>query len=179
MNYNEIRTRYTAKADQARSLRDELQRKMNEAKAKAIHYHGVAARKMSLFYHLQQEMYETTHVSWLNELVIPLIREVNRRTGLHFDVSDLHTFGLRSECPVFDKTDKGHSLVFTPETDERFHIQLWIDTGKTSDNFAKNTIGEINGMNNVSEKVESVETVIDNLRRRYPEDTLLNPQQDA
>ncbi len=173
MTYEEITDQFREKREAAQKLKNELRARADAAKAKALQLQGKAARQMTRYHALSDEIVSSTHVSWVDNVVVPLVKEVNRRTGLAFDTEDRRTYGLRAECPVFhDTTDKDGNrkqmnLTFTPSF-QNDTFQLYLDTGKTDNRYASDSIGSLNGMNNITQEIHSVEDVINNLRERFP-----------
>lgn len=169
--YEEIRDAFLTAYNEQESKGRYFEAKAYNARRSAIRYQKIAARKMTEYHKFLSQSY-ISDVHWTNSLLLPLLKEVQERTGLDFyDYSTrrgMNTFGLRCESWTFAHNEQGKciaSLCFTPgEIGE-----IYIDTGERKDRFAAGTIGEINGMNNVSVKVNSVEMVIDVLKKKYPE----------
>ncbi len=168
---NIISTFRKSKADTDRE-REDVRKQAYETLQQAKKIMASAARKMTK-YHKLMDKAAGIGVSWVDDVVVPIVQEVNRRTGLSFDTSGgLRTFGLRSECPVFHKGEDGkvYSLVFTPRF-ENDSFSLRLDTGQMRNLHAEGTIGSLNGCNNVTEEVNTVEDILRNLKRRFPEIT--------
>ncbi|MCE8578362.1 hypothetical protein [Bacteroides fragilis] len=69
----------------------------------------------------------------------------------------LNIHGLRAACSVFGRTGNGETVGLTFSfNDDTLHY----DTGEVTRRFAPGTLGEINGMNNVSTPVESVDSLV-------------------
>jgi hypothetical protein len=167
--FNDIQAAFVMAYEEQKARRDVFEAKANKARETAKRYQRLAAQKMGEYYRLSHYSYGGD-VHWTSHQVVPLLKEVNRRTGLNFDYSDLRTFGLGCECPVFVHDDNKKviaSLTFTPSFGR--DLKLYIYSGEYTDNYASGTIAEMNGFNNVREEVTSIETIIDNLRRRFPE----------
>lgn len=171
--FDEIRNEFLTAFNTQEAQRKVFEAEAEKARKAAIRYQSIAARKMTEYHKLLYKSY-INDVHWTDNLVKPVLAEIKERTGLNFiDYSEEHgmsTLGLRCECWTFAHDEDGEciaSLCFTPGKAEDGDI--YIDTGEQSGRFATGTIGEINGMNNKSEKVDSIDTVIENLRRRYPE----------
>ena len=89
-----------------------------------------------------------------------------KRVGIHKRFFKLYKFRSMSNA----KDENGECLAyitFTPSFSDK--VGLFIDTGNTKSDFGKGTIGEINGFNNEEEEVVSIDTIIENLNRRYPD----------
>jgi hypothetical protein len=164
MTYDEITARYRSLRDRAKNRREALSAKSTKARRDAIRHQAIAARKMTEYHRLETMNHETTFVSWIKELVIPLVLEVNRIMGETFDTSDLRSYGLRCNCPVFSKN---MHLNFTPGEDDGDY--LYVDTGEIDPSVDPDSIAGRNGFQNHREPVKNVQTVIDNLARRYPD----------
>ena len=144
-----------------------------KARQAALRYQRIAARKMGEYYKLNSKAWSERDVHWY-ELLKEILKEVDKRTGLHFITDDLNSFGLRNETYVFaysgepnDHTTVIASLMFTPGDVEKG--QIFLDTGENRGNYHPNSIGGMNGFGNVTEEVTSIEVVIENLKRRNPE----------
>lgn len=166
MTWEEIKSTYLEKvsAEEKKAHRQEAWAELS--RKSALRYQRLAAKRMGEYYKFMRYSVKTRKTCWTEE-VIALLKEVNDVTGLNFDYSNLGVFGLRCECPVFSHNgdEVNAMLVFTPDSDG----ELSIDTGKRKYDCVESSIGDLNGFNNVTERVESIQTVIDNLRQRYPE----------
>lgn len=165
MEYNEIKASFVAKRKRSKSIRKANEAKIEEAQQAARRYHALMVKKYEQIEKLKQAS-RHNHVSWVSEIVVPLVKEVNRRLGTKFETKDLRVYGLRAECPVFQKEEM--SLTFTPYFDGDT-FRLFLDTGKKDRKCDPGSIAELNGMDNVTEEVDTVEVVIENLKRRFPE----------
>lgn len=171
--FEDIKQEFISAFAQQEATEEAYKKQANDARKAAIRYQKIAARKMTEYHKLFSKSF-IDDVNWVDSLVKPLLREIQFLTGLDFyDYAKKrcsNTSGLRCEYWIFAHDDNGKciaSLCFTPGSVKEGEI--YIDTGEQSGHYAAGTIGEINGMNNKSEKVESIETVIENLKRRYPE----------
>lgn len=125
---------------------------------------------MGEYHRLSSKSWNHGNIHWLTDLLAPTLNALNDATGLKFEYTNLHTFGLRNEVPVFAHDEQGNViafLTFTPgDTSEG---RMFIDTGEVSEHYPQNSIGAMNGLGNATEEVTSLEIIIENLRRRYPE----------
>lgn len=108
---------------------------------------------------------------WTENLVRPIIAEVARLTpDIEWENDKrLCTLGLRCECPIFGKTKDGHTVGITFTPPHSGANLPYYDTGEHKQSFLPGTIGEINGMNNVSKQVESIEELVAMIRRKEEE----------
>lgn len=171
MTYKSILNSFLAARSSERQAREDIRTEMTRTKARAMHYAGIIARKMTRYHKLEAEADACDKVRFTTHLVTPLMAEVTRLTGIPFDLGDLRTYGLRAECPVFTTEEEGDKerrmmLCFTFDNREG---RLYLDTGEKSHACQPGSIAEINGMDNRTEEVTDVMTVIANLQRRYPE----------
>lgn len=145
-----------------------IKEKAENALQAALRYQSIAAKKMSLYHKLSKQSWNAKFKTGWDTVVKEVCEEIERRTGLKFDdLDDLRTYGLRCECPVFayngehNESDKpvGY-LVFTCGNLDDF--KLYVDTKekKKTGEFPVGSIGELNGFNNVSVEVESIEQLI-------------------
>ena len=170
MDYDNILKAYQAKKDYVSRRQKDYDKKMREALAKAEKYQAIAARKMTLYHKLLQEKNKNAAtVSWIGDALVPLVNEVCTVTGYTVKTDNLRTYGLRAECPVFfflpgESVPFVH-LVFTSSFDEG-RLTIYVDTGETTNHFAQDSIGAINGCNNVTKKVTSVEEIVEILKTK-------------
>lgn len=148
-------------------------------KGAAMRYYSLAARKMGECYKLYRKMREEHDIGW-TDMVVSLLNEIEERTGWVFaEKNDLRTFGLRAECPVTirgeGKDEYGYRkvkarIVFTPafrHIDDDMEFELYYDTGELREERAPSgSIAALNGFDNISAKVESVEQIIEFLQKQ-------------
>lgn len=96
--------------------------------------------------------------SWLDVAIRPLAADLAEVTGLPARVSG--PFGLRAECVIYlnETGEKGKRkrIVITPWfncKDKETEIMLCYDTGEMESDYAPNTLGAWNGMNNVTKRL--------------------------
>lgn len=136
----------------------------------ALRYQRVAARKMGEYHKLVHKAWNCRKVCWTEGLLLPLLQEIDRRTGLNFSEDSRNTFGLGCECPVFARDENNEAIAmlkFTPSFSD--DEQLYVKTGERTDRYAEGSICAINGFNDKAVKVESVEHVLEILYRNHPE----------
>lgn len=171
--YNEQETRCNAIKAQA-----------EKAKQAALRYQRIAAQKMGEYYKLCDKAYAEKQIYWTDGLLRPLLQEIEDRTGWRFDdKDDLHPHGLRCEVLVgvlgegvdeYGRPNWKSYIMFTGildrNDDDTWHWELWYDTGeKKAQLYRPDSIGALNGFDNVSAKVESVEQIIKVLQKRMEE----------
>ena len=165
MTYKEIKAAYDTKYAEGRKKQEDIKRLSEKAGEEAMRHFRLAAKKQALAEELRRKAYLANKANWIDDLVVPLMKEVEEKTGIPFNTSDLHSYGIRCNCPVFSADGKAW-LNFTYDSGAK---PLCVDTGESTGKFAEGTLGSINGFNEIAEDVTSVETVIENLRRRFPE----------
>ena len=176
----EINTAFHTSYNEQDARMNVVRAEMDKLQEAARRYQRIAARKMGEHYKLRRKLSTMRDVNWVDDLLVPLLCEIEERTGWEFhDKNDLRTYGLRCECPVringegvneYGWPNTRASVTFTSmntkKTDGTRTWELRYDTGEKSGQFAPGTIGAINGMNNVEAKVESVEQIIEFLRKQ-------------
>ncbi len=168
MTFDKILNKYLSAKTSADKERDNLNSQAERAKEEALRNLSEAAKKMNEYHLLQKESTQvSSSVSWINNVVVPVVKEVNTRLGTHFETNNLRSYGLRAECPVFDG-DK-HSLVFTHHKRQDGQFVLMLDTNEKVQNFPSSSIGDDNGFNKVTTEVRSIEDIIENLKGRFPD----------
>ena len=142
---------YLHKTNAYRQQQDGLQGKIDAARRK-IAWHEKRITRLSG----QRNRIERPW--WTKEIVAPVMREVARLTPeVTWDAENLYTHRLRAACSVYGETQNGRTVGLTFTFDGGV---LSYDTGEVTRRFTPGTLGEINGMNNVSAPVESVDTLV-------------------
>ena len=110
--------------------------------------------------------------SWLDTAVRPLAADIGEATGHTARVSG--PFGLRAECVIHINEDAPEGermyLVITPWFNcegQDTEIMLYYDTGEVKEDYAPNTLGDFNGMNNVMKRLPETLPEIVALLRKY------------
>lgn len=175
--FQEIKQKFTDAYTAQEKRQAEFEAKAEKARQSAMRHYSIAARKMGDCYKLKHKGWMSRDIHWTEHLVLPILLEVDKITGLNFHEDFTgHTFGLRNECPVFATDKNGKtvaSLCFTPGETEKG--QIFIDTGKKRyDQCSPNSIAALNGFDNVTEEVTSIEVIIDNIKRNNPDLELNN-----
>lgn len=141
-----IQSEYRRKLDYYRTQKNTLEAKIERLKRK-------------------QERNKYPH--WTDLFVRPVMDELARLTPeIQWELKDkLITFGLRCECPVFGKTANGRTVAITFTCDHSSGT-LYYDTGRHNNHFKTNTLGDLNGFNNVTVPVESMQMLVDFVLRQ-------------
>lgn len=167
-----IKADYLAAYAEQKQEEKRIEAEAEKARAAALRYQRLAAQKMGTYHQLSYKSYRAVTVHWTDDIVRPILREVDKRTGLNFseDAENkvMNCFGMRPECPVFAHDDKGECiafLMFTPGENGA----VYIDTGENTGEYHPDSIGGMNGFGNVTEEVTSIDVIINNLCRRFPE----------
>lgn len=169
--YKEMQAEYQALHDEQERNYDTMNALAEKAREAALRYQRIAARKMGEYYKLTHKAWGCRKVCWTEGLLLPLLQEIDSRTGLNFSESSRNTFGLGCERPVFARDENGKAIAmlkFTPSFDPD-DSKLYVKTGERSNRYAEGSIGDLNGFNDKEVEVESVEQVLDILSRNHPE----------
>jgi len=166
MTLQEIKAAYTELHDVQEAQNKAFERKAQELHKAALRYQAIAARKMAESHRTRSKSYKND-IHWTSHIVGPILEEVEHRTGIHFEHGG-GCLGLRCEYSAFAKDENGKCLAFLTFTPGS-NGSVFIDTGEKKGHYSDMSLGALNGMDNIEEEVTSIETVIDNLRRRYPE----------
>lgn len=165
----------TAYEEQSRA-RKAIEKDAEKARMSALRYQRIAAQKMGEYHRLLSKSWNNGNIHWLTDLLTPTLKALNKATGLNFEHDNLHTFGMRNETPVFAHDEQGNVIAFITFTPgDTSEGRIFIDTGEVSEHYPYNSIGAMNGFGNATEEVTSLEVIIENLRRRYPELPIKNP----
>lgn len=179
----EISTCFHVVWNQQQARKNAIQKEADKAREASMRYQRLAAQKMGDYYKLWKKSQSEDKIGWVDGLLVPLLNEIEERTSWKFDnKDDLCTYGFRSECPVYiasgevdehDFKKYKSSIVFTPEFrsgEDSYEWDLYFDTGKKKEQRSEpGTIAYMHGFDNVAAKVESVEQVIEFLRKQMEE----------
>lgn len=164
---NDIIGKYNAIRAQEVAESNAIKEKAENALRAALRYQSIAAKKMTLYHKLYNQSWSAEKTHWTS-VVKEVCEEIERRTGLKFKgLDNLHTFGLRCECPVFAYKGEYHDgdkcsgyLVFTCKGVDNF--KLYVDTKELkSVKSPAGSIAKLNGFDNISVEVESIEQLIE------------------
>ena len=149
--------------------------KLDQLEQAAKRFQRLAAKNMGEHNKLCRDWNSEPGVHWTGRLLRPLLEEIEERTGWTFaNKNDLRTFGLRCECPVYIEGEEEDEfgkkwladLTFTPSFRDGDHT-LYIDTGRTKGtSYPADSIAALNGFNNETARVESVEQIIELLQKQ-------------
>lgn len=164
MTYSEISNRFSAHVNECNNTRSLLKAKAALHREQAGRHMAIAARKLAeadrKYLH-----YISCYPDWTDGLVRPVVQEVCKRPGLSCDLN-LSTFGLRNECPVFLKDERGEtvaSLTFTPCG----NCGVCVDTGVVDyHGVAPGSIAELNGLHHQTIAVTSIEMLVEIVRKQ-------------
>lgn len=171
----DISNAFHAERREREAYNNAMRQKLDQLEQAAKRYQRLAAKKMGEHNKLSRDWDSEPGVYWTDRLLRPLLEEIEERTGWTFaNKNDLHTFGLRCECPVHIDSEEEDEfgkkwlayLTFTPRFGED-GCSLYIDTGRTKGKcYPAGTIGDMNGFNNETAHVESVEQIIELLQKQ-------------
>lgn len=104
---------------------------------------------------------------WTKAFLPPVLEELIRLTPeITWDaIDDLTAFGLRGECPFFGTTESGRTVGITFTCSSK-SAELYYDTGKQKKRYYNNTIGDLNGFNNVKALVNGMDTLVEFIQRQ-------------
>lgn len=109
----------------------------------------------------QRAAAQDSRANWIGTAITALAMDIEKRTGQQVKVSG--PFGLRAEVMLCTE-DK--IIVITPWFMES-QLHLHYDTGQMKNEYAPNTLGDYNGMNNITAPLpDTVEEIIAVMHRR-------------
>lgn len=96
---------------------------------------------------------EGKNARWMDSAVIPLAADIEEFTGNKVKISG--PFGLRAEVIVsFEDRTHGLGIIVTPNfVGDDSHLELYYDTGEVTNVYGTNTLGWMNGFNNVTARL--------------------------
>lgn len=169
MTYEEMKLMYAQRKSAAEARHDELEAQADKLRKAADRYARLVALK-------QEESRKVSYkanaalcsVHW-HDLLEELMNKVSELTGIEFEPRDSWgTLGLRCESSVFSVKKEGQPLIyldFTPGFKDK-DSPIYVDTGEHTGNYRQGSIAELNGFNNVSVPVTSVEQIVEMVRKR-------------
>lgn len=111
----------------------------------------------------KDDYYKKKYPGWIETIVEPLMRGLEKETGLHGEIYG--PFGLCCKTSIYLREDMGKSIT----EQDTIHItleppyegKLFYETGEIKGEYRKDSIGELNGMNNVLEELpDSIEEIV-------------------
>ena len=107
---------------------------------------------------------------WYDTAIMALATDLQQATGLTAKASG--PFGLRAECPIYlnegGGTGERKVIYITPNFESSpagTRLTLYYDTGETTKTYAPGTMGDLNGFNNLSERLpDTLEDILPLLR---------------
>ncbi|MDC1809094.1 hypothetical protein POZ03_01310 [Bacteroides uniformis] len=147
---------FTEKMINVRNERAAIDKKIDASNRK-ISWHTKRIKR------LEDKRYSLDYPSWTKEYLRPILDELAKLTpDIEWNFESLSVFGLRCECPVFGRNKE---QILTGITFTFNENQLYYDTGETKKDFASNTLANLNGFNNISAPVESIDTLLMHVRK--------------
>lgn len=142
------------------SIQSEYRRKLDYYRTQEVALEAKIER-------LKRKQERNKYPHWTDHFVRPVMDELARLTPeIQWELEDkLNTFGLRGECPIFGETASGGTVAITFTCDYSSGT-LYYDTGMLNSRFKTNTLGDLNGYNNVIAPVENIQMLVDFVRRR-------------
>lgn len=136
-----------------------------QAKRKAIEEKIEMRRKQ--IYRLEKKL-DKQRAWWGDILIRPIMEAVKEKyPQLTWDDERLVPLGLRCAVSVFAHVGEDKyencvaSITFTPGDTEKGEI--WFDTGEKRGNYPSGSLGDLNGLSNVTKKVESLEEIFNHI----------------
>lgn len=168
MTYNDIKEKYNVRLAQAKANQQKLNADAAKLKEQADKYARLTVLKNIAADKKESEAWRARwEVCW-TDMVRDIMLALTEHTGIEWDTENLRTFGISCECPVFEKTDQSSDakrfFLFYPPFDDDEDIRVW--NGETTDCYKPGSIGFLNSGNNVKVRVESIEQLIDLLKKQ-------------
>lgn len=117
---------------------------------------------------LEKKEKKMGYVSWIAEIVKPLAEELAKRTGKRYEIYGPFGMGCRTSIYLMDDIEKGIcaqatlQITLAPTNLDKGEIRY--ETGEKTNAYAPNTIGEVNGFNNVlavmPDTIEEIEKLL-------------------
>lgn len=116
----------------------------------------------------EKAYYEKDFPNWIETIVKPLMHDLEDKTGLHGEIYG--PFGLCCKTSIYLREDMEKSITeqstlhitIEPPMDDG---KIYYETGEVKEEYAKGSIGELNGMNRVMvELPDTIEAIVALLR---------------
>ena len=160
---------YAQRKSAAEARHDELEAQADKLRKAADRYARLVALKQEESRKVSRKANAALWSVHWHDLLEELMNKVSELTGIEFEPRDSWgTFGLRCESPVFSVEKEGQPLIFLEFTPgfENKDNPIYVDTGEHTGNYLQGSIAELNGFNNVSVPVTSVEQIVELVRKR-------------
>lgn len=124
------------------------------------------------------EKFGNNHPRWTENLLRPLITEISKHLpGWRMDEDKrLSPMGLgcrvsvffyrRLDLPLPEKYEDSNSIYIVFLPGQLCKGELFYETGEIKDNYRADTIGAINGFNNLTKRLESLEEAVQHLKNQ-------------
>ena len=169
MTYKEMKLTYMQRELVAKEKHDELEAQADKLRKAADRYARLVALKQEESRKVSRKADAALWSVHWHDLLEELMNEVSELTGIEFEPRDSWgTYGMRCESPVFSVKKEGQPLIyleFTPGFEDKDN-PIYVDTGEHTGNYRQGSIAELNGFNNVSVPVTSVEQIVEMVRRQ-------------
>jgi len=161
-----IREEFAGSLNRYLKERDTIEKKIEQRRAQ-IERLKAKAKKVSC-----------NHPRWTEDLLRPVITEISRQLpGWHLeDDPRLIPMGLGCRVSVFfyrnldlpspEKFEDSNSIYIVFLPGELSKGELLFETGQTIERYCAGTIGEINGFNHISKKLESIDEAVQHLKEQ-------------
>lgn len=122
---------------------------------------------------LEEELRSRPTVDWKKEVIEPLAAELAKQTGKPAKVFGPCGIGAKVTIVLLDNPAVSHldqntlELVIEPEFEDG-HMVFYYETGETCDRYKPDSIGALNGLNNVTARLPDSVNEILKLFKLYP-----------
>lgn len=171
MMVSELISIYNKKLEQTTNTLNEIRAKAerNEQAAEALE--ARAKKKRAAAEKLRQSMKKVETVGWKEEVIEPLSEELARRLGKKARVYGPYGIGVKFAIVLVDDEDgilaeqEWDGITVEPAFDNDGTLYFQYETGEVCDRYAKGTLGQASGLNNITARLpDSVEEILGLLR---------------
>lgn len=184
MTVSELISAYDEKLNKVKTERDEIWAKVKRNQQVAEALEARAKKKRATAEKLLRSMSKVEAVDWKSEVIEPLAEELAKRTGKKACVYGPYGIGAKAIIALVDDQDgllmekEWTGITVEPSFDDDGSLYFQYETGDVCDRYAKGTLGQMSGLNNITARLpDSVEEILGLLRHHKAE--IQKPKEEA
>lgn len=120
---------------------------------------------------LERERVQTDYPNWIQAIVNPLAQKLSKDLNLEFDIYGPLGVNARTTIYLMEDIKKGiiqqatYSITLIPS--DLVNGIIHYETGETTDEYPKGSIGELNGMNYISKELPEYSEIVKIVKNNY------------
>lgn len=167
MTMSELISAYNGKLSKTENELDEIRAKVERNERAAETLEARAKKKRDTAEKLRRSMNKVKSVDWKEEVIRPLAEELSKRLGKKACVYGPYGIGAKVVIALVDGQDgllmekEWTGITVEPSFDDDGSLYFQYETGAVCDRYAKGTLGQMSGLNNITARLpDSVEEIL-------------------